>query len=212
MASNANDLQEASTQKKREDKRSIRTKAAIKAAFLELAGTQPIENITVAAVTQKADINRKTFYCHYESMEELINEVISDDAEQLASNMKAATFTDQQQINVAELYESLCVGMALRLESEASIISHLNIAAWIKTMERAYVKQIEESKLLFGEGFSDEQVRYLVVFLVSGLLTTFQSWLKDDSELELEKLSELMSASVLGALQGVEEYRKHHME
>ena len=55
------------------DKRAQRTEHAIQAAFEHLIATMPLSEITVTRLTQEADINRKTFYLHYNSIEDLLD-------------------------------------------------------------------------------------------------------------------------------------------
>lgn len=54
------------------DKRVIRTRAAIDEAFGRLLDKMPYSKITVSAIAREADINRKTFYLHYASVDELL--------------------------------------------------------------------------------------------------------------------------------------------
>lgn len=53
------------------DRRSTRTKQAIKQAFLDLTKEKPINKITIAELSQQADIGRGTFYTHYEDIYDL---------------------------------------------------------------------------------------------------------------------------------------------
>ncbi|MGL3600309.1 TetR/AcrR family transcriptional regulator, partial [Veillonella sp. ZSJB6] len=48
-----------------EDLRITRTKQLIKSAFLELIDEHGFEAVTVKAITERAGINRGTFYSHY---------------------------------------------------------------------------------------------------------------------------------------------------
>jgi AcrR family transcriptional regulator len=60
----------------RRNARAARSKAALKAAFLELLPTKEPEEITVVGLCQKAGVNRSTFYAHFEYMDRLIREVL----------------------------------------------------------------------------------------------------------------------------------------
>ena len=60
------------------DLRIIKTKKAIKTAFLNLLKENKYHNITISAISETALINRKTFYAHYETKDELYADVIED--------------------------------------------------------------------------------------------------------------------------------------
>lgn len=60
------------------DTRIIRSKIAIKQAFIMLIETKGYESITIKEISEKALVNRKTFYAHYETKEYLHKEVIND--------------------------------------------------------------------------------------------------------------------------------------
>src|SRR5699024_5057776 len=60
------------------DLRVIKTKQAIKNSLYELIENSGFGSITVKALTEKAQINRGTFYLHYENIEDLISEYYDD--------------------------------------------------------------------------------------------------------------------------------------
>lgn len=62
-------------QKKRPDRRQARTKRRIREALSALLEESPIDKITVKALAERADIDRKTFYLHYGSIGDLLAEI-----------------------------------------------------------------------------------------------------------------------------------------
>jgi len=60
---------------KKDDLRTIKTKHLIKSTFLTLMKEKGYQNITVTDISEKALINRKTFYSHYDSIEALYLEI-----------------------------------------------------------------------------------------------------------------------------------------
>ena len=58
------------------DLRVLRTRKAIKAAFEELVVEVGLDKITITSLTERAGINRKTFYLHYETIEDLFDESV----------------------------------------------------------------------------------------------------------------------------------------
>ena len=51
------------------------TKDLIKKEFMKLLDEKKFDNITVTELAQKCQIERKTFYYHYENLEQLIKEI-----------------------------------------------------------------------------------------------------------------------------------------
>ena len=58
---------------RKEDPRIIRTRNAIREAFLELMQEEDYNSISVKDIAERAGINRKTFYAHYETREHLLS-------------------------------------------------------------------------------------------------------------------------------------------
>ena len=50
------------------DRRTRRTKKLLTDAFLELLSSKKLNEITIKELCDKADINRGTFYLHYQDM------------------------------------------------------------------------------------------------------------------------------------------------
>ena len=67
---------------KKSDLRVVRTRKLIRDAFMDMVGEVGVARITVKDLTERAGINRKTFYLHFESIEALydsvMNEVMND--------------------------------------------------------------------------------------------------------------------------------------
>ncbi|MFR1166588.1 MAG: TetR/AcrR family transcriptional regulator [Adlercreutzia equolifaciens] len=62
---------------KKSDLRVVRTRNALRAAFEELIAETTLDKITVKALTDRAGINRKTFYLHYETIEAFYDEIMN---------------------------------------------------------------------------------------------------------------------------------------
>ncbi len=59
----------------KEDLRVIRTKEAIRKTFEEMICEMDYEQISIKELTERARINRKTFYLHYNSLDDLLREL-----------------------------------------------------------------------------------------------------------------------------------------
>lgn len=61
--------------KKREDLRVRKTKQAIRNAFKEMICEMDLNEITIKELTLRAQINRKTFYLHYQCLDDVMTEL-----------------------------------------------------------------------------------------------------------------------------------------
>jgi len=81
--------------KEKEYKNALRSKRLIRQAFAELMEEKSIDKITVTDIIKRADINRGTFYAHYENARAVIvqieNEII-DKMNELLHEFKYASF------------------------------------------------------------------------------------------------------------------------
>ncbi|MEK4484218.1 TetR/AcrR family transcriptional regulator [Psychrobacillus sp. FSL H8-0484] len=66
------------TKIKKLDRRISKSKTAMKEALLSLMKKKHFKEITITDIVQTADLNRGTFYKHYQYKEELLEEIIDD--------------------------------------------------------------------------------------------------------------------------------------
>lgn len=70
------------------DLRVRRTLKAIRAAFYELVLTKSYDDISITELADVAEINRKTFYLHYSSLEDLVREVEQEIVSSILENIR----------------------------------------------------------------------------------------------------------------------------
>ena len=63
---------------KRDDRRARYTKMVIHDAFLELLESEGFDKMSVTDICKRADVNRGTFYLHYEDKYALLDELIDE--------------------------------------------------------------------------------------------------------------------------------------
>lgn len=62
----------------KKDPRTLRTRQLIVDSFLSLASEKDFNNITVRDITEKATINRATFYAHFDDKFDLLHSTITN--------------------------------------------------------------------------------------------------------------------------------------
>lgn len=69
------------------DPRILRTRRTLHASLLELATERDLDTVSVADVTEHAQVNRATFYAHYRNLDELLEAALQSELEELVSVM-----------------------------------------------------------------------------------------------------------------------------
>lgn len=92
------------------------TKKAIKETFLELLEERPLAEITVKCIVEKCGINRNSFYYHYQDVPSLIEEIISEEGENIIHRYPSIT-------SIVEAFDAL-VDFASRRKHKMMHIYH----------------------------------------------------------------------------------------
>ena len=85
------------------DRRIEHTRHSIKTAFLSLLQTKAFRQISVKELCEKAEINRATFYAHYTSLPDLMEEIEYEECKQLFDLL------DEVIVDTDHLYHSILV-------------------------------------------------------------------------------------------------------
>lgn len=68
-------------ERKKEDLRTKKTKNAIRTVFRDMLSEMNYDEIKIKELTERAEISRRTFYMHYSALDELLNELIDEIAD-----------------------------------------------------------------------------------------------------------------------------------
>lgn len=82
-----------------------RTQKLLQDAFLDLMREEPFEEITVTEIAEKAMINRKTFYAHYGTKQELYDSMAAHIIDELCETMMYLKDEPTKEVN-AEVLEA----------------------------------------------------------------------------------------------------------
>jgi AcrR family transcriptional regulator len=79
---------------KAEYKNAIRSKRMIRQAFIELLQEKDLQKITVTDIVSRADINRGTFYAHYQDIRAVIEQIENELIETMLAFLGEFRFTN----------------------------------------------------------------------------------------------------------------------
>ena len=183
---------------KREDRRVIRTKKAIRTAFAELIAEKEYNDITVTDIAQRADINRKTFYNYYHNTEDLLadieNEAVAE-YDKLLEDLKGKDLLNSPELIVTHI--SGIIAEDLDYFRDLLIMSK-NAAVFSRIADNIKM-QIHE--LLTGQDFMDPlRAEVLAIYISSGSLAVYREWLDRGGGIPREKLDALLTRLTIACM------------
>lgn len=177
-----------------EDRRVARTKKAIKAVFFEELRKKPLNKITVAEISRKADLGRGTFYLHYKDVFDLndkLDDEIFNDLEQIFEKNYPTT----DDYDLLKLTETITEYIAKNRE-----IFLLRVESDLESRFMKRLKKCFHEKLLQKE-YAGDFSRYdemESLFIVSGVIGVVDEWIEGGLAIPQGEISEILSRLLMG--------------
>lgn len=181
------------------DRRVIKTKKAIRTAFVKLMAEKEIDRITVKELAEEADVDRKTIYNYYDSVQEIGEELSNELFELFETQTKEYRY---QLSNPYESFDVLTKILSENLELYGQLIN-LNVTSHFFQISVNYFKSKIRDALKQRGDLTDIQVDFTTEYLTNGLFAAYRCWFNSDRSLSLEEFSSEMGKLVL---EGVNKY------
>lgn len=170
---------------KNNDLRVIKTKEAIRKAFEDMILEMDYSEITVKELTERARINRKTFYLHYETIDDLLKELQTDKVKDFISqDISYRSMDDIKRItryffeNAEEMpainERLLCTGSYMQVSDEIN--------------RRVMKYRAEKNRGAFSEDPYEDNLVF--AYFASNSTVLYRQWVKDGKKMPLEDLIE----------------------
>ena len=186
---------------RRTDQRAVRTKNAVKDAMLALLGKTEFEKVTVASLCREAGIGRATFYTHYDSLTDVLDE-LGDDAIQATESGPQDQFSGIAALarlmrgseNPKELspYMNLLPVCHRVADNPKYRVMFRDRTVSDRLLTRIYQREKGRSIVAFQRdyGLTDEQADKLFLFALTGAFAVNRSmdWKKDEAWYSVQKV------------------------
>lgn len=175
----------------KQDRRIRRTKGLMRDALIELMTEKPFSEITAKDITEKADLNRSTFYLHYDNvfglLDEMENEVVETFARMIEEIKvepdKAWEYPVVERIcDYIVKNPKLCYGLLVNSRSDR-LTERLT-----KVMKEKGKKARQE----MGMDMEGRTADYIYQFIVCGTIAMVKHWLAEGMSLPKEEMMELL--------------------
>lgn len=187
----------------RSDRRRRKVDEAIRTAFGELLAEKGLKNVTVKELAERADIDRKTFYLRYSSIDGLVDSLLREEMRRLAEVLTTAAADEDGSVNVPVVFRELSAELIATFDQRAAVVQHVDTDALISRLRPAMADVLAERDAL---GLAEDLGPYFelfVSFFCSGLLALYHQWADSDFELPMEELATLAGSAIAGGIAAV---------
>lgn len=184
---------------KLEDRRVRRTKQLIKQSLIELMYEKPFKDITVKDITQRADLNRGTFYLHYIDIYDLLSKI----EDEILKAIEEMLVDYHYQINPTSSYELLnkffsyiennrdLFKILLTSESEGAFLHKLQHLIKTIGLDLMTITYTDTSR---------PQYSYFLSFVLNGILGVTEQWFNNGMDMSSTEIATMLDHFIMDGI------------
>lgn len=184
---------------KPEDRRTLRTKKLLRRALLEIIEEKGVEGITVRDLTDRAEINRGTFYLHYQDVPNLLDKLQEEIFAGLAAIIRemdiakllSESTNDKPAGSLLQIFEYLdrhsdYFRVMLSQKGDISIALRFKNEMTRRMYDKLTTFQPQEELMLVSR-------EWLIAYVSSATLGVIQHWLSTGCKLTPYEIAHVMT-------------------
>lgn len=182
------------------DRRILKTKKAIYDALVELMQKKKLNSITVTELAAQANINRKTFYTYYSTVNDVLDEGICE----LISSLKdlmCAMSEDYNMLSPQTLFAFLNTIM-----SDADIVRNLFASdngsllfnRLQTTLQETLLKEMIDNEIKMS--VPPEQYPLISNFIAGGMVSVYYEWITNPNGISLDEMTHTLTTLIISGV------------
>lgn len=175
-------------------------------ALMSLLEEKSFEYITVSEICKRAEVNRSTFYLHYENTVDLLNEtarfLLDDfaayfnvDVEIITNKFKENSLDELNFISDEYLHPYLSYIKENRIVF-STVLLHSVSFGFNEIFQRLYDNIF--NPILERYNYPATDRKYAMMFYLNGITAIVTEWLKDGCEKTIEEVSQIIYGCIFG--------------
>ena len=175
-------------------------------ALISLLKKKSFEYITVSEICETAGVNRSTFYLHYETIDDLLNETTRYLLNDFLSYFSTDTQAIAYNLKTCELNELVFIGDKHLTPYLAYIKDHKEVFSTAllhnKTLgfEDVYKRMFKNifNPILDRFNYPPNDRQYVMMYYLNGINAIVNEWLKNDCNKPIKEISKIISVCIYG--------------
>lgn len=171
-------------------------------AFLDLLAEKDFEYITVKEICKRAGVNRSTFYLHYETIADLMDESVEYMLKCFQKYFCENDFISK--INSLPLEELMLIKpdyiipYLSYVKDNKKLFQTSVLHAGTLQFDNAYKRMFENvfSPILMRFDVPENERQYTMAFYINGIIALIMEWLKNDCRESIEDIADIIICNI----------------
>lgn len=172
------------------------TKKLLKDGLLRLLQNKSIQKVNVTELCKEAGINRATFYAHYGTPHDVLNEIESDISDDVIHSFEQA-MQNNKHLGLQESIEILTEYFYNHIELLRVLINNYSTQNLARAFTRAYEAIISSPA---AKDADEEDVKLVTVFLSGGGFFLLCYWVSEGVQKTPKEMAQLMADLLSGKM------------
>lgn len=182
------------------DRRILKTNRAIYEALVELMQKKKLNSITVTELAAAANINRKTFYTYYSTVNDVLDEVINE----LISSLKDLMYTMSEDYNM--LSPQTLFAFLNTIMSDVDIVRALFTSdngnmlfnKLQKALQETLLKELIDNDIKMN--IPPEQYPLISSFVAGGMIYVYYEWITNPNGTSLDEMARTLTTLIISGV------------
>lgn len=183
---------------KAEDLRVLKTRRTIRGALIELMSEKALSDITISELSEKAMINRKTFYRHYRAVSDVVTELENEILDEFSGILRSE---NRGVLDAGVVIRDISAVVERRREFFMKLMTH-NPDVFNSGKLKAMLRRTLSVSLKSVGAADKETVDAAAEFMVSGILALYARWFDGGCAGNLDFITEISVRMVTEGLHG----------
>ncbi len=183
------------------DRRVLYTKMFLRESLLELMKEKPIDKITPTELCRKAQINRNTFYSHYYTARDVLEEIETEFSTQIIDSL-SSRFTAEN-IDIPQMLDEICRMIYEKQDFCKILLSENGDAAFLEGVITLGKNVIIRGWRKAGITLPDDRMDMFFAFIISGSIAMIRNWAANDMNSPPGEIAQLIERATYGGINGM---------
>ena len=175
-------------------------------ALISLLKKKPFEYITVSEICETAGVNRSTFYLHYETIGDLLNEtaryLMDDFLSYFSNDVKSISF-NLMDCELDELFfvcDKYLRPYLTYIKDHKEVFGTVLLHVQTFRLEDVYKRMFEAvfDPILNRFRYPIEDRKYVMMYYLNGINAIIHEWIKDGCNKSIDEVSKIISVCIYG--------------